>query len=74
LGVTGAGAVTVTVTVAGAVTMAGAVAGKDLLKTFGKLHTFLILAGIASGGLGLGWLVGLELLSRGVGIPGWLDF
>jgi hypothetical protein len=45
------------------------VALENLLKTFTKLQTFLILVGVSSGGLGLGWLVGAGLQLMGVELP-----
>jgi hypothetical protein len=52
-----------------AATVAVTVARDDLLKSFSKLQTFLILAGISFGGLGLGWLVGAGLRLMGVALP-----
>ncbi|NJL37236.1 MAG: hypothetical protein HC899_11035 [Leptolyngbyaceae cyanobacterium SM1_4_3] len=41
----------------------------DSLKFFSKLHTFIILAGVVFGGLGLGWLVGAGLRLMGIELP-----
>jgi uncharacterized caspase-like protein len=73
----GGGAVSLAGVVAWAVSLAGAmawyvvwvVALENLLKTFTKLQTFLILVGVSSGGLGLGWLVGAGLQLMGVELP-----
>ncbi|WP_265274154.1 hypothetical protein [Nostoc sp. KVJ3] len=42
---------------------ASAWAGDRLLKSFSKVHTFLILASTSSLGLGLGWLVGYRIFN-----------
>lgn len=59
--------ITVALIVAWAVAVAAA--GEGLLKIFSKFQTFIVLAGIASGGLGLGWLIGVGLRLMGVEIP-----
>jgi len=52
----GVPAVVLVVCWAVAVTVAVTVAGEELQESFSKFHTFLILAGTSSLGLGLGWL------------------
>lgn len=46
-----------------AVSVAAFLAVVELLKSFGPLHTFLILAGASLAGLSLGWLIGIMLQS-----------
>jgi serine/threonine-protein kinase len=48
--------------VAGAVSGAVSEAGNELLESFSKLQTFLILAFTSLSGLGLGWLLGVKFL------------